>query len=301
MPMKRKRPIPLLGDTPPISLAMRRPLGGDTQTVKRFGYSIMCLIAAIPVLLQAQEQYDWRQQAQEMLDEGRVSAVLYLLEDTANHINEIQDPIAQVNSLRYLGELYQQAGNTKFSAQYFRKALQRALEIEPQWKRLSAVTSVLELHRKAIPEHQGLAELLQMVQAADLLTAIAKDAKAKDVGRYIQCFDGVAMHSEIVGILRELRVVEREEIRKHALFALTKITSVPDARHTHEEAPNPPYDADAYERFLWQVVIARINRQPATKARYRESLEQAHQLVEHLPKERRRSALAMLRELRSIP
>ncbi len=241
---------------------------------------------------------DWRQNAQEMLDEGRVDAAIYVMQDTGNRINEIEDPTAQVNTLRYLGELYQQVGKPAIATEKFKDAMKRSLEITPIWKAFSAAVSVLEMHRKAVKNHQGLSILLQDTLDRKMLTAAARDTQTKEVGRYIQCFAGAGTQSQILMILNELREINQPWLRKHALFAMTKIEIKPDAIFGREPKPNPHYDADVYEKFLWQFLMATLHRSKNYSAQYQEYFASAKKLAEEVPTEQRHQAKAMLRKMR---
>lgn len=240
---------------------------------------------------------NWRQEAQESIDEGRVDAALFIMEDTADRINEIEQPIEQVNTLRYLGELYQQAGKPAIADDKFAEAMRRSLEITPVWKEFSAVISVLELHRKAIKDHRGLGDLLQITLDKALLTAVSHDTQAKEIGRYIQCFNGVGTQSQVLALLRELHEINQPWLRKHALVALNKLKIKPDRIFLREAKPTAHYEADAYEKFLWQFLLAKMHRSKKPSAQYREYYETAKTLALTLPADQKPKANRMLRTL----
>lgn len=241
---------------------------------------------------------DWRQDAQEMLDEGKVDAALFVMEDTSNRINEVAEPIEQVNTLRYLGELYQQANKPNIAAEKFTEAMRRSLLLEPEWKAFSAVISVLEMHRDAVENHKGLSALLQTTLDNRLLTKAAGSVQSKEMGRFIKTFDGVGTQRQVLALLRELREINQQELRKHALFALTKIKIKSDSLFRNEPKPTPHFDADAYERFLWQYLMATMHKGAGASAQYREYVESAKKLTEEVPTAQRSQVKKMLRKLR---
>lgn len=264
--------------------------------LKVMRYIITLLLAAIPVFALAQQNLDWRQQAQEMLDEGQTSAALYLLEETGNHINEIQDPIQQVGTLRYLGELYYQAEKPDLAEEWFTRAMQKSLEMTPVWKKFSAVISVLELHRKTVEKPDESMPLLAMPQEQRLLTEVSKNAQAKEIGRYIQCFDKAITRAGVMQMLQEIRGIKPLWVRKRALLALGKITSAKGGESI-EEAPAPHFEADAQEKFLWWIALAKHTDPATSPAQYHENLAQAQLLVDQLPTEKRRGAKKKIRAL----
>lgn len=266
--------------------------------MKRTAYTITFLITATISFACGALDEEWWQQAQYLLDEDRVDAALYILEDTSGRINEIEQPIQQVDTLRYLGELYQAAGKTAIADEKFNEALRRSLELTPAWRQFSAVISVLKLHRKAVDDHRHLQPLLQKTLDHKLLTAVSHNTQAKEIGRYIQCFDKAGTQSQVLLLLNELHEISTDWLRKHALFALSKITVQKDHYFGREPMPAANYDADAYERFLWNYVLARLHDVKHYSAQYQEYREAAKSLAEQLDKDTKPQAYAMLRKLR---
>lgn len=245
----------------------------------------------------AEQDAHWRQDVQDMLDEGKTSSALYMLEDVASRLNEETDSLEQINRLRYLADLYYQAGKPAIAQGYFAEGVDRALELKPLWKRFSAVISVLEMHDKTIEDHEGLAEIIQQTLDVSLLTAISRDAGAKEIGRYIQTWDEAATASQVLQLLDEIRELKFAGVRQRALLALTKITFLADNESRYLDKPSFPYDAVPMEKFLWQVVMTKILAQTAGSAEYQESLDRTIRLAKEVDEAQYSRAKRILRAL----
>ncbi len=239
----------------------------------------------------------WRQQAQDLIDDGKTASALYILEDTATRLNEEPDALEQINRLRYLGSLYQQAGKPKLSAGYFEEAITRSLNLMPLRKRFPAVISVLKMHRKTLKNHHGLGALIQKTLDAELLTLVSRDADLEDINRYIKCWDNAANHSQLAQLLSEIREIRYEGTRATTLKALSKIETYADEPFLYLTKPTPHYDADALEKFYWQFILTRTMADRAESAEFEESLRLTTQLLEEVPQQKRSVAKKMLRKL----
>lgn len=239
----------------------------------------------------------WRQDAQDLLEEGKTASALYMLEDVASRLNEETNSLEQINRLRYLGELYYEADKPAIAQSYFAEGVTRALDLKPLWKRFSAVISVLELHHKTISDHDGLADLIQQTLDASLLTTVVRDAGAKEIGRYIQTWDNAATSSQVLELLHEIREMKYAGIRMRALTALTKIEYLADNATRYADKPGFPYEADPMEKFLWQVVMTKLLQGSVGDAEYRASLERSKQLAKEVDKSQYSSAKKILRKL----
>lgn len=268
--------------------------------IMRLRFNIRITLAAMLLFGNAHAQsvsLHWRQDAQDLIEEGKTASALYMIENVASHLNEESDALKQINNLRYVGELYYKAGKTNMAQQFFTEALTRALQLKPLWKRFSAVISVLELHQKTIENHEGLEDLIQQTLDVSLLTTIARDSGAKEIGRYIKVWDEAATSSQIIHIMKEIRDIRFSAVRYRALMALTKINYLPDETASYAIKPNFPYEAEPMEKFLWQIVMTKLLQSTAGNAEYQESLSRAKQLAQEVGEAQYPKAKSLLRSI----
>ncbi len=234
-----------------------------------------------------------------MLDEGKHEAALYVLEDVAGRINEEPEAYAQVNTLRYLGELYALAEKDELARRYFSDALQRALEITPLWKRFSAVVGVLELHAESFADTASLQTLINTTLEKQLLSTVARDVGVKEIGRYIASWDHAATATQIITLLKELREIKQAHLRLRVLMALTKIEFITEDVVYHHEAPALPYEAGGMEKFLWQIVRLKMLAGSGKSAVQEEAFQSAKRYAEELSGADHQRARKMLRQFRT--
>lgn len=237
---------------------------------------------------------NWREDAREMLTSDKKDGALFLMEKTAGEARNLTDPLERVNALRFLGELFWLAGKKERGQGYFSQALELSLGLSPVWKRLSAVLSVLELHRAATRDISRLEPLLEATLQARLLPEMAKNHHASEIGRYVKTFDG-ADRATFAILLEQLRHIGEAPVRVKALFAVSEIAIGGDSGHFIAMEERPPYDADAFEKLLWHVAMARLFDAPASRSNQHEHQQKAKNLLDTLPKDKQTTAKKVLK------
>jgi tetratricopeptide (TPR) repeat protein len=228
------------------------------------GFSILLLAVSLFFTAVSAPAYsdNWREEARLMLEEGRPEAARALLDDVREAVMPTEDGIKRINTLRYLGELYWQLKDKSLARESFGKAMDYALEVEPIWKKLSVVISVLELQRET-EDTQSLSANIQKTLDVRLMESMAGNAKATEIGRYVRTFDAYATASEIAALLQQIRNVEQQPVRSKALYALTEIQFSPDKlSEVDASLLYPPFNAESFEKLMWYTVLARLYHTP---------------------------------------
>lgn len=195
----------------------------------------------------------WRQDVQEMIEDGRTTEATILLEEAARRQSYLTDPIERVNQARYVGEGFARLGRGDLARERFDAAMKEALPLKPVWKALSAAISVLEIQAETKDE-PGAQALLQQTLDAKLLPEIAKDRHATEIGRFVQRF-ALASRAQIYALVEQIRKMDNSGVRKKALFALTEIDmNAPFTGEGKYDTAGLPVGVDDLERFLWFAV-----------------------------------------------
>lgn len=225
-------------------------------TMNRLFALIICAIIMLPLSVQAQHYTNnWRQDALEMIEDGRLSAARLLLDEAASREPMISKPIERINQGRFLGEAFAKLGKKDLSREHFNNAMDAALQLKPVWRSLSAVISVLEL-QAGVDDIENSWQLLQKSLDAKLLPNMAKDHYATEIGRYVKRF-ALAKRAQVYVLLKQLRSIDNERVRKKAFFALTELEFSPFTGEGKYEQMSIPLGMKDFERFLWFSVMAK--------------------------------------------
>jgi hypothetical protein len=240
---------------------------------------------------------NWREEAKAMLEEGQQDAALALMSDVRQDVPLYNDPVERINTLRYLGELYWEVNKPKLARESFHLAMTHALDVEPVWKKLTVVISVLELQRKT-KDTGGITAQIQRTLQVQLPVKIAADVRATEIGRYIRTFDKYGSPEEIVLLMQQIREMKKAGVRKKALFAVNDIRFRPLASAVVDSTLlYPPFEADAMEKLMWYAALSRLFNTQDDLAQAELYASQASALYERLPADSKPSAKKILKKL----
>ncbi|MDG1286468.1 MAG: hypothetical protein P8P30_02765 [Rickettsiales bacterium] len=204
----------------------------------------------VPVTGQAQHYTaNWRQDALEMIEDGRLDRAKALLQDASTRMNLISQPIERINQGRFLGEAYHKLGKKAQARESFEKAMNASLKLTPVWRSLSAVISVLEL-QATTDDLDDSRVLIQKSLDAKLLPRMSKDKYATEIGRYVKRFEK-ATRAQVYQLIDQLRTIDKAKVRKKAFFALTELDFAPFTGEGRRAETTMPLGMGDFERFLW--------------------------------------------------
>lgn len=219
-----------------------------------------------------------------MIEDGQPDAARMELQKQVDQPQPIGQPIEAVNRQRYLGDAYTKLGMRESAAEHFTQAMQAALRLDPTWRRLSAVISVLELQAESEDEQLTRA-LLQQSLDAKLLLAMSRDHYASEIGRYVKRFGERASRPQLYKLLDQLRQVDKPAIRKKALYAMMELQWRPYAAHETAKAiaPSMPLRMDATERFFWFTALSHYYAGSGEEYLLKEQQHHAQMAYQQLP------------------
>ncbi len=249
-------------------------------------FLLLYIFLVLPAAGYAQQYSDnWRQDALEMIEDGKPYAAKLILDEAERRANYSSDPLERINNGRFLGEAFYKLGSKERSDEQFEKAMQAALKIKPTWRSLSAVISVLEL--QAETEDKTLAQdLIQKSLDAKLLPNMAKDRYASEIGRYVKRFE-MADRNQIFQLLNQLRMINEDTIRKKALFAMSELTFAPYEENRDDGTLTLPLGMDDFERFFWFSNVAKYFEQSGKKYHFVEAKNAMQKAYDRLTDEQK--------------
>jgi tetratricopeptide (TPR) repeat protein len=259
-------------------------------------------LVALSILLlgnTAHAQYyspNWRQDVLEMIEDGRSGAALLLLEESANRIREVTDPIEQINHARYLGEAFYKLSKPERAMEYYQKAMQASLKLKPTWRSLSAVISVLELQGTS-EDREGSEALLQASLEAKLLLNMARDKYSSEIGRYVERFE-FANRDQLLELLNQVRKASNAALRKKALYKMLSLEFNGVAQHrAHEVLTVQPMGMDDFENFMWFGVMTKFYAESGQRFRFKQHKQSMTRAYQRMSEERRTKYRKLFREL----
>ncbi|GEM_PF-3763077 len=218
--------------------------------------TLFMVLLLFPLVGQAQHYTsNWRQDALEMIEDGRIDAAEVLLQDASLRMSLIGKPIERINHGRFLGEAYHKLGKQNHARESFDKAMDASLKLTPVWRSLSAVISVLEL-QATTDDAENSQALIQKSLDAKLLPNMSKDKYATEIGRYVKRFEK-ATRAQVFQLINQLRGIDKAKIRKKAFFALTDLEFTPFTGEGRHQDVNLPLGMDDFERFLWFSIMSK--------------------------------------------
>ncbi len=262
--------------------------------------SLIFIILLLPSFAWAQFYTpNWRQDALEMIEDGRETSAQSLLEEAVKRGSFISDPIERINHGRFLGDAFYQLKMQNRAATHFEKAMKSSLGLKPVWRALSAVISVLELQAES-DDKAGSQLLIQQSLDARLLPNMAKDKYASEIGRYVKRF-AKASRAQIYQLIDQLRGIDEEKVRKKAFYALTELEFDVFTGEGKYERIALPIGMDDFERFLWFSVMAKYFADSGMRPQFEQQVNGMQRSYDTLPEKKQkkyRSIFRMVKKLR---
>lgn len=265
----------------------------------RTGLVYVLFVCLWPGLLMAQYYTEnWRQDALEMIEDGRYTIAHALLEEAESRKNFMNQPIEKINQGRFLGDAFYKLGKKERAAQNFEDAMKASLQLKPVWRSLSAVISVLEL--QATHDDKAMSQkLIQQSLNARLLPNMAKDRYATEIGRYVQRFEH-ASRAQIYELIGQLRVIDKPKVRKKAFYALTELDFSEFTGEGRYEQMRLPIGMQAFERFLWFSVMAKYFAESEVPSQLNQQVAGMKTAYERLTQEQQKKYRKIYRKISKL-
>ncbi len=261
----------------------------------------------LPLTLLADEQAvrARRLEAQDLIDNNQATAAVMVLNKARSLTHTIADPYSRTNELRYIGELYFKAGETKTARVIFGEAMDTALATTPWYRGLSAVIAVVEIQQR-LGDKQYLRKSGMSAIDGGLLQRLDKARGDGEIRRFFAALDGVLVPADVENIMMRLRNVGYAPLRRKILYSLHEITLLQpegisteyDDKTTPEILQRFPTGADSWEQGLWYAVLARLVALRGDEFNANRYMEKAKTLLQHADGVTAEKAAAIIRRVR---